>query len=250
MVTVNDKILEVRANKFRRLCGIGNENAIDFEKLLRSLDVLTYFCPLEGEFSGMALKTKNSNFMLINTQNSPGRQHFTIGHELYHLFIQEGFSFQMCNAGKFDKKNREEYNADIFSSYFLMPEAGIIKQIPEEELAWGGEISLATIIRLEQYFGVSRTAMLIRLDKIGLLRGDYSQYKVDIKKSAVEHGYTTTLYDTPKEEIKPYVIGNYGSKAKELFDRDKISESHYHALMYDIGIDVDAPNIDDDDKEI
>ena len=250
MVTVNDKILEVRANKFRRLCGIGNENAIDFEKLLRSLDVLTYFCPLEGEFSGMALKTKNSNFMLINTQNSPGRQHFTIGHELYHLFIQEGFSFQMCNAGKFDKKNREEYNADIFSSYFLMPEAGIIKQIPEEELAWGGEISLATIIRLEQYFGVSRTAMLIRLDKIGLLRGDYSQYKVDIKKSAVEHGYTTALYDTPKEEIKPYVIGNYGSKAKELFDRDKISESHYHALMYDIGIDVDAPNFDDDDKEI
>lgn len=250
MVTVNDKILEVRANKFRRLCGIGNENAIDFEKLLRSLDVLTYFRPLDGEFSGMALKTKNSNFMLINTRNSPGRQHFTIGHELYHLFIQEGFSFQMCNAGKFDKKNREEYNADIFSSYFLMPEAGIIKQIPEEELAWGGEISLATIIKLEQYFGVSRTAMLIRLDKIGLLRGDYSQYKIDIKKSAVEHGYTTVLYDTPKEDCKPYVIGNYGSKAKELFDRDKISESHYHSLMFDIGIDVDAPNTDEDGKEI
>lgn len=248
MITVNDKILEVRANKFRRYCGIGNENAIDFEKLLRSLDVLTYFRPLDGEFSGMAVKTKNSNFMLINTNNSIGRQHFTIGHELYHLFIQEGFSFQMCNAGKFDRKNREEYNADIFSSYLLMPEAGIMKQIPEEELAWGKEISLATIIKLEQYFGVSRSAMLIRLDKIGLLRGDYSQFKVNIKKSAIEHGYSPALYEAP-EKKSPYVIGNYGSRAKELFDRDKISESHYHSLMFDIGIDVDAPNVDDDDDK-
>lgn len=113
MVTFNDKILEVRANNFRRQCGIGNENAVDFERLLRSLDVLTYFRPLNGEFSGMALKTKNSCFMLVNTQHSVGRQHFTIGHELYHLFIQENFSFQMCSAGKFDKKDREEYNADV-----------------------------------------------------------------------------------------------------------------------------------------
>lgn len=249
MVTVNDKILEARANKFRREKGIGNENAIDFEKLLRSLDVLTYFRPLNGEFSGMALKTKDSNFMMVNTKYSLGRQHFTIGHELYHLFIQDHFTFQKCNAGRFDKKDREEYNADIFSSYFLMPEAGIIKQIPEPELAWGGEISLATIIKLEQYFGVSRSALLIRLDKIGLLRGDYSHFKKDIKKSAVEHGYPTALYDATNGH-DGLVVGNYGTKAKELFDQDKISESHYHSLMFDIGIDVDDTNFDEDGKEI
>lgn len=247
MVAFNDKILEVRANQFRRKCNIGIDTAIDFDKLLSSLDVLTYFRPLNGDFSGMALKTKNSCFMLVNTKHSVGRQHFTIGHELYHLCIQEEFSFQMCKAGKFDKKDREEYNADVFSSYFLMPEAGIMKQIPEPELAWGGEISLATIIKLEQYFGVSRTALLIRLDKLGLLRNGYAQYQVNIKKSAVEHGYSTRLYDATANES---VVGNYGIKAKELFDKDKISESHYHALMFDIGIDVDDPNIDEDGKEI
>lgn len=248
MVAFNDKILEVRANKFRRERGIGNENAIDFEKLLRTLDVLTYFRPLKGEFSGMALKTKSSCFMLVNTNQSMGRQHFTIGHELYHLFIQDNFSFQMCNVGKFDKKDREEYNADVFSSYLLLPEAGIIKQIPEEELAWGGEISLATIVKLEQYFGVSRTALLIRLHKLGLLRSDYSHFQKNIRKSAVEHGYSTALYDITDKP--PIVIGNYGSKAKELFDKDKISESHYHSLMFDIRIDVDSPNMDEDGKEI
>ena len=247
MVAFNDKILEVRANKFRRLYGINDDAPIDFEKLLRTLDVLTVYRPLNGDFSGMALRTKNSNFMLVNTKNSVGRQHFTIGHELYHLFVQEVFSFQMCKTGKFDKKDREEYNADVFSSYLLMPEAGIIKQIPEAELAWGGEISLATIIKLEQYFGVSRSAILIRLDKIGLLRSDYSKYNKDVKKSAIEHGYSIKLYEATNDES---VIGNYGIKAKELFDREKISESHYLSLMFDIGIDVDNLNVKEDDKEI
>ena len=249
MVAFNDKILEVRANKFRREYGIGNENAIDCEKLLRSLDVLTYFRPLNGEFSGMALKTKKRYFMLVNTKHSMGRQHFTVGHELYHLFIQKKFIFQMCNAGKFNKKDREEYNADIFSSYLLMPEAGIIKQIPEDELAWGGELSLATIVKLEQYFGVSRAALLLRLSKLKLIRPDYSQYQRDIKKSAVEHGYSTALYDST-DDMPPLVIGNYGSKAKELFDKDKISESHYHSLMFDIGIDLENSYIDKDGEEI
>lgn len=247
MVAFNDKILEVRANTFRRLYGVSNDAPIDFEKLLRTLDVLTVYRPLNGDFSGMALRTKNSNFMLVNTKNSVGRQHFTIGHELYHLFEQESFSFQMCKAGKFDKKDREEYNADVFSSYLLMPEAGIIKLIPESELAWGGEISIATIIKLEQYFGVSRSAILIRLDKIGLLRSDYSKYNKDIKKSAIEHGYSVKLYESTNETS---VIGNYGIKAKELFDKEKISESHYLSLMFDIGIDVDNFNVKEDDKEI
>lgn len=130
-----------------------------------------------------------------------------------------------------------------------MPEAGILKQIPEQELAWGGEISLATIVKLEQYFGVSRTALLIRLDKLGLLRSDYSQYKVGIKKSAAEFGYPTALYDATSH-LPDMVIGNYGVKAKELFDKDKISESHYHSLMSDIGIDILDPNNDEDGKEI
>jgi Zn-dependent peptidase ImmA (M78 family) len=247
MVAFNEKILEVRANKFRRLYGISDDAPIDFEQLLRALDVLTVFRPLNGDFSGMALRTKNSNFMMVNTKNSIGRQHFTIGHELYHLFVQEVFSFQMCKTGKFDKKDREEYNADVFSSYLLMPEAGIIKQIPEEELAWGGELSLATIIKLEHYFGVSRSAILIRLDKIGLLRTDYSKYSKDVKKSAIEHGYSVKLYEATYDSS---VVGNYGIKAKELFDKEKISESHYLSLMFDIGIDVDNLNAIEDDQEI
>lgn len=243
----NEKILEARANKFRRELGLGTETSIDLEKLLLTLGVLTVYKPLESEFSGMALKTNDNLFMLINSALSVGRQNFTIGHELYHLFIQQDFNFQMCNAGRFDKKDREEYNADIFSSYFLMPEAALMKQIPEKELGWGETISLATIIKMEQYFGVSRAALLVRLSKSKYIHyDDYVPYLKGVIKSAVEHGYSAAHYQRTDEEK---VVGDYGIKAKALFDVDKISESHYHSLMLDIGLDIDDPKFNDDGKE-
>ena len=243
----NDKILEAKANKFRRELGLGTETSLDLEKLLLNLGVLTVYKPLESEFSGMALKTNENLFMLINSALPVGRQNFTIGHELYQLFIQHDFNFQMCNAGKFDKKDKEEYNADVFSSYFLMPDAALIKQIPEKELGWGETLSLATIIKMEQYFGVSRAALLVRLSKSKYIHyDDYKPYLKGVIKSAVEHGYSSDLY-VRNDENK--VIGDYGTKVKALYDVDKISESHYHSLMLDIGLDIDDPKFNDDGKE-
>lgn len=245
MSALNDKILEARANKFRVDCGIDHDAAIDLYKLLESLNVVTAFLPLSNDFSGMALKTPNEKFMLVNSNQQVGRQNFTIGHELYHLYIQEGFTFEVSKKVFFNKKDREEYHADVFSSCFLMPEAGIIRLIPEEELAWGGKISLATIIKLEQYFGVSRRALLWRLDKVGLIKFDnYEEYLTRVKKSAIEHGYPTDLYTA---NAINRVVGDYGVLTKALFDKDKISETHYHSLMKDIFVNTD--NIEEDEQE-
>lgn len=245
MSVLSDKILEARANKFRVDCGIDHDAAIDLTKLLESLNVITAFLPMSDKFSGMAFKTLNEKFMLVNSNQQVGRQNFTIGHELYHLCIQEGFTFEVSKNSFFNKKEREEYNADVFSSCFLMPEAGIIRLIPEVELAWGAKITLATIIKLEQYFGVSRRAMLWRLDKVGLIKFDnYEGYLTGVKKSAIEYGYSTYLYTANGVNR---VIGDYGVLTKNLFDKDKISETHYHNLMRNIFVDTD--NIEEDEQE-
>lgn len=245
MKVLNETLLESKANKFRIQCGISLDAAIDFEKILPGLDVMTVFKPLEGDFSGMALKTKNNSFMLINSNNQLGRQHFTIGHELYHLFEQENFSFQMCKTGMFNKKHPEEYNADVFSSYLLMPESAIKKLLPEKEIGRRSKISLATIIQLEQYFKVSRRALLVRMSKLKLIDfATYEQYLTGVIKSAKEHGYSEELYKPTQQRV----LGNYGIKAKELFDKEKISESHFYSLMLDIGINLDT-NFEDYGEE-
>jgi Zn-dependent peptidase ImmA (M78 family) len=238
MVSVNDKILEARANKFRDKLGISNADPIDLYKVLEELRVLTNFRSMGPEFSGMALKTGDHRFILVNDNQIRARQHFTIGHELYHLFEQPGFSFMLCKAGRFDKKDREEYNADVFSSFLLMPEAGVLSCVPEEELARGGTISLPTIVKLEQHFGVSRRALLVRLDRLGLINYTYyaDNYSTGIKAGANELGYSTRLYESGSDYK---IIGDYGMICKKLFDEEKISESHYFNLMMDIGVDID-----------
>ncbi len=238
MVGFNEKILEVRATRFRSGLGISNADPIDLYKVLAEQNVLTNFRPMGPEFSGMALKTGENRFILVNCNQIRARQHFTIGHELYHLFVQPEFSFMLCKTGRFDKKDREEYNADLFSSFLLMPEAGVLSCIPEEELSRGASISLPTIVKLEQHFGVSRRALLVRLARLRLI--DYDQfagrYLTGIMRSANELGYSTRLYQSGSDYN---VIGDYGTICKKLFEDDVISESHYFNLMNDIGVNID-----------
>lgn len=233
-------ILQKKANLFRERNGISSSEAIRLKSLLLKLNVLTVFKPLADGFSGMSLKINDSaRFILINSSHSLGRQHFTIAHELYHLYIQEKFEIHQCKTGLFDTKNKEEYNADYFASCLLMPESGIHELIPDEELN-KKKISLQSIIKLEQYFSVSHSSMLVRLKMLGLLDQKAFDYYKTFKatETAQQYGYDTSLY---KEGNQNVVVGDYGEKAKMLFDKEKISEGHYLELMQQIGIDITNP---------
>lgn len=235
-----NKLIEIKAAQFRQRNGLTAVEPVDLNKLLVKLEVIAVFRNCSGSFSGMALKSGDHRFMLVNTSDILARQNFTVGHELYHLFIQEGFTNQICKVGNFDKKDVEEYNADWFASYLLMPEGGINQMIPAEELVHG-EITLGTVVRLEQYFSVSRSAILNRLRFMGLIKKDQMENyrkKGEIVRSALMMGYTDELYTSGNQHAGK-VIGNYGEKAKRLFDNELISETDYHHLMLEIGIDLD-----------
>ncbi len=238
--------------QFRSNCGINNKEAIRLKSILQKLNVITLFKPLANSFSGMAIKTSyndiDERFMLINSNQSIGKQHFTICHELYHLFIQKNFSSRICRTGLFNKKNDiQEFYADIFSSYLLLPTDGLIELIPNEELSNRNKISLSTIIYLEQFFSSSRKALLYRLKKMKLINDElYEHYALNVKRSALENGFDTTLYEKGNFNS---IIGNYGTNAKELYDNNLISESHYYSLLSDLGIDftsLDSISIDEE----
>jgi Zn-dependent peptidase ImmA (M78 family) len=234
---MNDQLLELQAQKFRAENGLNNADAIRLKSLLQKLQVITIFSPLSDDFSGMALKAnENNRFLLVNSNQSPGKQHFTICHELYHLFIQANFKSQICQTGKYDKRaDINEYNADIFASYLLLPHDGVLQIIPKEEIQQK-KISLKTILFIEHFYACSRRALLYRLKKLKLIsENEYASYSTEVKKGALLNGYSTELYTSGNHQT---VIGNYGIMAKQLFDNDKISESHYYSLLTDIGIDI------------
>ncbi len=240
-------VLEKYAANFRAQLGYGNTESIHLKSLLHKLGVLAVFRPLDMELSGIAIKSGDSNrFMLVNTARTLGHQHFTICHELYHLFIQEGFDYQVCQVGLFEKKDKEEFNADIFASKFLIPEEGILALVPDTELR-KAKVTLATILKIEQYFSCSRRALLNRLFELKLIdKNQKEEFKDNVRASAMNHGYSLKLYE--KNELSE-VIGDYGILARKLFEQDKISETHYYGLLEDIGLNFSTLGNSGDEKE-
>ena len=226
----NKFIIEKQVSEFRMDNGLSATEPITLKSLLLKLNILTVFRPLSDNFSGMCLKDNSEHrFMLINSNQPRGRQHFTIAHELYHLYIEKKPTPHKCNPGCASKDPIEQC-ADMFASSLLMPEGGICQLIPEMELKTKN-ISMATVLKLEHYFSVSRSALLYRLQNIGLItestRSKLAEIKV--KYSAKCFGYDTALYEPANEGL---VIGDFGEKARKLFEQEKISECHYIELLH------------------
>lgn len=243
-------LLEKEASKFRSEKGLNNNEPIRLKSLLQKANIITVFSPLTDNFSGMAIKAEQDaetlRFILINSNQSLGKQHFTICHELYHLYIQPDFSSQVCITGKFDKKaDKNEYNADVFASYLLLPTEGILENIPNDEIVQK-KISLKTILFIENLYSCSRRALLYRLKNLGLISSkEYDGFIINIKRGALENGYSAALYEPGNNNL---FIGDYGAIAKDLFDQGKISQSHYYTLLADLGIDIGKLNEMQDDE--
>jgi len=220
---------------FRNRFGYNSSEPIDYISLLQKLDIITLFKPLSDDFSGLSIKSGNNKFMLVNSRNPVGRQNFTIGHELYHLYYDKQFIPHKCHTGLFPPKNVNERMADIFAAFLLLPEDGITQLIPEEELG-KDLVKLSTLLKIEHTFSSSRLALLKQLEKMGLASKSYiDKYSVNIKSGAWQYGFSTDLYESTPERT---ILGTYGSLANKLYEEGKISEGHYQELMFSIGVDV------------
>ena len=79
MRTSQIRVIEQMVVKFRQDAGLGGNEAINIKSLLLKLKVVSIFRPLSDDFCGMSLRDSSSHrFMLINSNQSKGRQHFTI----------------------------------------------------------------------------------------------------------------------------------------------------------------------------
>ena len=203
------------------------DSPINIKTVLTKLGVLALFRPLSEGLCGLSIRsTTDDRFMLINSNNNIGRQHFTVAHELYHLYYGTNTVPHICRLGG---KEPEEVNADSFASALLMPEKGLIQQLPGEEYR-SGKISMATLLRTERVFGVSHDALLIRLLKLHIINdATYQQFKsVTITSEAARYSYDTSLYRPGNNGL---YIGTLGEMAKKEFDRGKISEGHYLEIL-------------------
>lgn len=224
---------ELLATQLRAKLGVSLQEPVGMKTIIRHLNILTIYRPLSEKLFGLSLQSCDGGekFMLVNSNSTRGRQHFTIAHELYHLFYDENPKPHFCMGDK--TRNVTERNADMFASAFLMPKDGILKEISSEEIV-SENISLDTALRLEQLYGVSHTTMVLRLKDIKVISQKQADIltNVSVRKEAALRGIDLSLYQKGNENL---VIGDFGLKARKLYDDEKISEGHYMELLNMIG---------------
>lgn len=222
------------AAKMRVMLHSTDAEPLNTKTIVRQLNIMTMFRPLSETLWGLSLKSPDdkSKFILVNSNSTRGCQHFTIAHELFHLYFDENPEPHFC--GNINETNPTERSANMFASALLMPRSGILRNIPNNEIVTR-EVSVETILRLEYLFGVSHSTMVLRLKELKLI----SQKCVDmllnisITREAALRGYDGRLYI--KAHNEGLVIGDFGSMAKRLYDEEKISEGHYLELLNMIG---------------
>lgn len=214
------------AGMFRAKTGINLSEPIGAKTLLRKLKITTMYRPLSENSYGISCKSKSGRmFMMVNSNSTRGRQHFTIAHELYHLFYDESPVPHMCG----ETISEVERNANLFASALLLPREGLLSMLSPKEVS-NRDIDLSTILKMEQLFEVSRINLLVRLKECNLIsKAQFEEIKsIPVKKSAMEYGYDLSLYNPGNEGV---VISDFGEKARILFERGKISEGHYLELL-------------------
>lgn len=203
-----------------------------FSMLNNSQDLTVVFYPMSERISGISIRNQNIRLIAINSSLTYGRQRFTAAHELCHLFFHENFKSVICGKDIDQNKDPQEKEADLFASYFLAPYESLNDFIKNKLKKEKNYLTINDVIKIEQYYGLSRQAVLWRLKNEGYLSfREADTMKTGIIASALKLGFDVKLY-LPTPQDKQYnTLGHYIKLAEELKEQELISNGKYEELL-------------------
>jgi Zn-dependent peptidase ImmA (M78 family) len=176
---IPERRLENRASELWRRHRL--HPGFDMEQLFDALGLSLLWDDLPIEVLG-ALKPEDSLVILnqrrlADYQATPGLERFTGGHEIGHWVLHSDDArsgvLPMLEGGRTwcrdGSQDSTELQANLFSSFLLMPTDQLNPCLPPAP--WRG---WPWIYRLAETFGVSATAMIVRLERAGWAHRDGS----------------------------------------------------------------------------
>ena len=229
--------LSAKSAYVRKRLGEDVDSPIDIFALAQGISRLTLVLYHLGEnISGACIKYGNSAVIAINVDKTLGRQRFSLAHELYHYYFDDATTTVICPT-KIGSNNKKEREADIFASYLLFPPSAFLRVIGSLP-AGKDKITLAQVVSLEQAFGMSRQAILFRLQQEDIITAAFAEkMRKNVIIGAAKLGYDTALYKrTPELQLKG-AFGYYVGMANELLQKGLISQGKYEELLLDASRD-------------
>lgn len=231
---LDNETISSRAAYVRKKIGEDSTSPIDVFSIAHHLESLSLLLfPLGANISGACLKSEESSLIAINSSMSLGRQRFSLAHEFYHFYFDQGLTSTICHL-TLNPGNSTEREANTFASYFLVPPAALLELVTSSQGNIHRELSLSEVIKLEQFFGVSRKAILTRLISEKLLsEKSAANMESNVILSAINLGYDTALYKPTPDADSRRTYGHYIKQVDLLFRSEIISYGKYKELLLD-----------------
>lgn len=163
------KQAEQDALELRQWLGLGIGPISDVVTLLElQLGVRTYVRRFDGKISGLfAYDDSIGACILLNANHPRERRTHTGIHEIAHLLATRR-SFEVLECSDTDGAREERY-ANAFARAFLTPARAVMQKF-QEITAGSSRLTRRHIIVLAHTFGISREAMVRRLEELGLTK--------------------------------------------------------------------------------
>lgn len=218
----------------------GKDNLSPIDVLACSEEVprlTTVAYPFGASISGMCVKHDDFSLVAYNSIQTLGRQRFTLAHELYHLFFDDATATTVCPKST-KRYNETEWVADAFASHFLLPYHALRNEIRAHGLVpdatTSGQQLLAAVVAIEQKFGISRLALLVRLQDEGIVNAVQKEsLSHNVKAGARSLGYPTTLYEPRRGRRTRMAEGDYVERVATLFAQNILSQGKAEELLAD-----------------
>lgn len=239
--------LDSMAIMLRKEFGEDAVSPIDIFSIAYSIeDLTTVLYPLGSNISGMCIKGKGANLIAINSEMSVGRQRFSLAHEFYHLYYDSNKG-KSISGKSFSDTDEKEIEADIFASHFLLPSIALYSHIGVCDC-----VSAEQVVKLEQVYGMSRKAILYRLQEDDKITEQMVEnLQTNVQYLAASLGYDTKLYKSTPQDQNARTMGQYIRIANELYTKELISTGKYEQFLLEaFREDLVYGNDDEEDGNI
>ena len=222
------------ALEVRQRLGIGNAPISDIVTLLEmEVGVRVYVRRVDSRISGLfAYDEKTGPCMLLNANHPRERRTQSAAHEFGHLVATRNepeILYEREMAGI-----REEHYADAFGRAFLTPPRTVLQKL-EEVTAGSARMTRRHVILLAHFFGVSREAMVRRLEELSLVKTgtwDWFQETGGItNQHAKEVLGDRSTADTAQGDADRPTMPRLSMLAAEVYNQELLTEGQLLELL-------------------
>ena len=222
------------ATELRHRLGLGLAPILDVVTLLElEIGMRVYIRRLDAGISGVfAYDDRVGGCMLLNASHPRARRAQSAAHELGH-FVATRREADVLHAGV-TGRSREERYADSFARGFLTPVRTVMERW-REVTAGSSHLTRRHVILLGHVFGVSREAIVRRLEELGLTKpGTWDWFKANggiTNEQARQVLGGLDAEDTAEHFADQPTTVRLNSLAEEAWRRELLSEGQLARLL-------------------